>query len=452
MNAYLILGAIVFLSSYVLWCRYREGHLLTPSNGLHLQILIFYGMGGFAFLLFPDSEPRLAKQEIIESVEKYCLPLLIGYGISVLVERRYFRKPRQVEMIMSRFAQIPPFVVAFFACLGFAGFMMEGKFRGSGFDSISTYFRNLFFPCLLFAMINTRKPSLPGRLVAAIFVSMALIIAVWSPWRSTLILLTATVFLALIFIKPRLIPATIIGGVFAMGFLIPFQLAKRRDYKSFMANPMVAFQKSLDMGFTERWRDIGDFVAKRINYTRELTYVNRALDAGYEPQHGKTYLNVIYQMVPRMLWPAKPQMAYWAGYDLPREVGLLQTVDTVTSWAVNMFAEATYNYRIWCLVWFVPAAILFAEFLEKLVKRFSHTRQAIVLGNVAFFYLFLSITTVIFGATMTIGLFLVVKASDLFIVKFAIPSMNDRRTKARPRPPGKVRLNENRNPGRTEKA
>jgi hypothetical protein len=247
-------------------------------------------------------------------------------------------------------------------------------------------------------------------------------------------MISATILLAVGLVRRISLPVVVLVGVFIMGVLIPFQNVKRANYKAFQENPIGVLQNSLEKGIIERWQEVGEFVAARIDYVRELVYVNRAVEAGMPLQGGKTYLDALYQMVPRMLWRDKPQMSRWSGYDLPRMVGLLEERDKHTSWAVNMFAEATYNYGLWCLLWFVPLVFLLAEGIERLVDRFLKTPQAAVMSNVSLFYLFLGQVGMIFGVTMVISVVVVGKAIDYGLLAVLRGAAKKSRTMVEERP------------------
>ena len=428
MKPYVLVAALIILSCWTLWCRYREGRLFTPSSGLHLQFLVFFGMGGFGFALFPNAEPHLSKLEIIESILQCIPPLLGGYAIAIGIERFYFRRKRRIETVMTRGGTFSPVVIFFVALLGFAGCLLEGELLIPGLSSLPTYCKNLFFPCFLLAIINARSYGIHGILVSVLIVIMAIVIGIWSPWRSVLIILAATILLAVILMRPKWIPVTLVAGVIAMGLLIPFQNAKKIGYEEFVADPYLLVEQTLDMKMGERWEGVGDFVAKRINYVRELVYVNRALQAGMPLENGETYLQIFYQLVPRFLWQDKPEIQERAGFFLPREVGLLQKVDVSTSWAVNSSAEATYNFGLKSLIWFIPVMFLLAEGMEKIMRRITLTPQAGVLGNISLFYLYLGHTSAIFAASMIVALIVIIKGVDLALVYTGVSSRQDIKT------------------------
>jgi hypothetical protein len=380
----------------MLWQRYRKNMLLTPISGLHLQILVFYGLGGFAFVLFPEAEPRLLVDEIVESSVLYLTPFLIGYAIACLFDYLIIRRTStnlSESFLKYQFTPISLFSVGL---LGFTGCLLEGKLIFFGLSSLLTYFKTLFFPCLIFMALNYGKYDIFGKLLTLTCFLMSIIIGIWSPWKSFLIVLMMSVMIVVALAKPKLLPYALILSVVSLLFLIPFQLKKRVDYLRFTSDPTGVFRESLELTNSERVEAVGQFLVIRINYVRELVYVNRALDSGMAVTHGSTYKSIIYQMIPRVLWPSKPELAYWSQYTLPREVGLLQHIDEYTSWAVNIFAEACYNFEKRCLIWFIPVVFFLLHGLDRLVHRSLKSAQARVLCLATLFFVLMSATNAIY--------------------------------------------------------
>lgn len=405
------------ISFWVLWVRYREGRLVTPASGLHLQFLIFFGVGGFAFFMFPDAEPFLPRKVILEEINKSIPPLLLGYCIAIGIERCLFRRRFVKNVGRVDFKSELVFIAAL---VGFIGCLLEGRLTIPGLSAVPTYLKHLFFPSFLLAITNFRSYGPVGTRISICIVLLALIVGVWSPWRSVLIVLLATVLIAVVLVKVRWLPIALLVITGLMMVLIPFQNAKKDNFDDFIRDPIKLFENSMDMDFGKRFNELGVFVAKRINYLRELVYVNAAIDRGMYLKNGETYVLIFAQLIPRSIWHGKPQVQKWAGYDLPREVGLLQKVDESTSWAVNSLAEVTYNFGLRSLIWFVPVIFLATEVLERVMQRITHTNQASLLGNIALFFLCLGYTSVIFASSQIVALFVIIKFFDLMIVTFGI--------------------------------
>jgi hypothetical protein len=396
MNIFFLFSVIIFLSFFTIWQRYLKGFLLTPVTGVHFQILVFFGFGGISFCLFPDAEPRLSFDEIVENSVIYMRPFLVGYVISCLSEYLYLKYHPTILAAYSfeySFNSVSLFPVAL---IGFSGCLLEGRITIVGLSTIATYLKCLFFPALVFMLTNHARFNGSGKFFAILCYTMAIIIGIWSPWKSVLIVLLMSIMLAVAVVKPRLVPYALSLAIALMMFLVPFQNMKRSDYQRFTSDPLTIVRESLELNSLERLELVGSFFVLRINYVRELVYVNLALDSGMSLTHGSSYKSLVYQIIPRVIWPSKPAFANWAGFDLPREVGLLQAADQSTSWAVNLFAEACYNFGKQCLIWFIPLIFLLCHGLDRFTRKLFKARQTIALCSATLFFVTMSTTNVIF--------------------------------------------------------
>ena len=418
----LILLAITLLSGGALWFRYQEGKLLTPSGGLHLQIFLFFGIGGFCYILFPATDFKLTEDAIWHYTYVTSVPFLMGYAIAFAFE--YLWGPRlggkstsgqnnEFNYLGSIFQPFEFFIVSL---LGSIGFFLQYVLEGSIFGQLGTYLGLLFFPSILIGIADWRKMNLLTRIITVILLIQVLLVGFYSAWRSMLIILIVTILLGVSVSRKKKVILGVVGvGFIVLCYIIPFQILKRHNMDEFERDPINLIVKSLDIPFSERVDIIGEFFASRLNYTRELVYVEIAVERGFNLRAGETYLDIISQLVPRILWEDKPDVAYWAGYVLPRKIGLLDRSDHATSWAVNMFAEAAYNFGTWSVVWFVPIAFAFTGVLQRQLSRWYSASEAIALGNIACFYLILETTTVIFTASLIVALFLIIKVFEIWL-------------------------------------
>jgi hypothetical protein len=161
---------------------------------------------------------------------------------------------------------------------------------------------------------------------------------------------------------------------------------------------------------------IGDFACRRLNYTRELAYIDRALSQGFPLSEGQSYINAALNLIPRSLWPEKPSLANYQNYELPRLIGLLQANDKDTSWGINMFAEAVQNFGVNSLSLFIPIVFLCNQGLMFLLGVFVKSKAAYSLGRACLFFLSLSFTSVIFAVSTTIACFLLLCCIDRWIL------------------------------------
>src|ERR1035437_2564571 len=253
MNRYpfIALSCLLALSSWSLWTRYRQGRLLTPASGLHLQILIFFGIGGFAFLMFQDVEPKLASADVTRFTAICCWPLVIGYSVAVILENYWFRLKTQEELVLLRGYKLPTDILFILTFLGDAGYFLDGRLKMHGLEAIPAYLKELFFPCLLLSIIYGLSKTDSRRSFAVFQFLIALTIAIISPWRSVMVYVGAAIWLAILLTRPRWIAWVSILGLFALLYVIPMQNLKKANYEQFQMNPWSLVQEGLDLSMSE---------------------------------------------------------------------------------------------------------------------------------------------------------------------------------------------------------
>jgi hypothetical protein len=419
LKALLILATLSLLSTHALWMRYRDDRLLTPAGGLHLQILIFFCLGGFCFLGFPSVEPRLADDEMAELTYESCLPLLIGYAIVCALEFGWRRSNSDGGGIQNRLDCVGGNELLVLLIVGFASNMLAAtETAEAGANVIASYLSLVFFPSilLLISRVLGQKATIRGHLGIVAATLVASVFGFYSPWRSILVILGFTILFAIFLKRPRWLPATFAIGFCFLMAIVPFQLIKRANFEEFQEAPVAVIGRSLEVDLDDRLVMVGEFFSRRLSYVRELAYVNDALDSGMSLASSETsyFEGLVQQMVPRMLWPDKPALAYAAGFSVPRQIGLLSPDDPGTSWSVNMFAEAVYHFSSWDLVWFVPLVFYISELIQRSVRRVFKVDQARLIANISAFYLFLSTTTAIFLVSTLVALLAVVKVFDIW--------------------------------------
>jgi hypothetical protein len=404
--------AILVMSSVTLLAKYRKGQLLTASGGAHFQLLVFYGFGGLALALLPSAEPRLSEAEVNYFGDLSLKILLAGYALS-FVAQRVFQKLLDVRQaandLMPTIGSAATFALGAVALSSIAtGFLFP-----SALGNVGVYLGSLFYPALFLVIVNFGLYSFPAKVASVLFFVVVLALGFYSPWRSFLVVTIVTIGIGIAVRYKYLIPWAIAALATALVIVFPFQVLKRRDTLQFQADPFGMFARTLTLSIDQRTELLGQFFVIRISYSRELIYVARALEYGLiEPQDGDTYAAIVYQIVPRFIWPDKPELANWAGFELPRLVGLLDRTDYNTSWAVNPFAEACYNFELYSLIWFVPLFFLIMRLLENIVAKSFRNPRSARLANISQFFIVLSMTTVIFGVTLIISILLIAKAAD----------------------------------------
>jgi hypothetical protein len=423
LSTILLLSFLTLLSGGALWVRHQRGDLFTPSGGLHFQVFLFFCLGGFCYVLFSEVEPNLSSDQILDYGYAACLPILIGYTIVVACEYIWLWKSKGEDVrrrgasfdITNSFPLHTRLLVSGF---GSAGLLLQQILANSPLEQLSTYLSLFFFPALLLGMASWKRANAMGNGITILLLIQSLVTSFYSAWRSMLIITLVTILLGISanrMSRNRQLSMLAAGlvGFLLLCYVIPFQIMKRNDIVAFETDPESVVIASLNISLGDRISTVGEFIASRMTYLRESIYVDLAVENGFDLQNGETYINIFNQLIPRMVWPDKPEVAQWAGFDLPRSVGLLQRDDETTSWAVNMFAEATYNFGIWCTLWFVPLAFGFVHIFQAMLRRLYRTREAMVLANVVAFYLVLETTTVIFMSSLIVSLILIVKIVEI---------------------------------------
>jgi hypothetical protein len=414
--AFLIPIGILFLSAVALLAQYKKGNLLSSASGTIFQIAIFYGIGGLAFLTQPKVEPRLTPEQIVELTINSGIPFLIGYGIVTMFFIRGFRNSDRQADRTNIVRDFPSGILFLGGSLGFLCSVFEGDPKLQSLWSLMSYFRVFIFPCLLLSIAGFENYDKPGKMVCLILLLMTIYIGFTSAWRSILVLTMFTIFLGIATINPRHVIYFIAFAAVALSFMLPFQLIKRDNFERFQNEPMAVVRASIDLDTNTRLQMIEEFICRRMNYTREMAYIDRALSQGFPLSEGQSYINAALNLIPRTLWPEKPSLANYQNYELPRLIGLLQATDKDTSWGINMFAEGVQNFGVNSLPLFIPLVFLFNHGLMFLLGISIKSKAAFSLGRACLFFLSLCFTSVIFAVSTTIACFLLLCGIDRFIL------------------------------------
>lgn len=413
----LVVPAVISgVSGFRIWRLFCAHSLLTGVGGVHIQIFLFYGLGGLAFVSFPASEHALSSAQIDYFVLSAGGKFVSGYVLAVLAER-IVRKCSRSALALDPQPRLTERSFAVIAALGIAGMLFEQLLPSVSSSAISAYLKAFSYPAIFFSIVDARRSMFWFSLAGVLFLSAA-DVAFFSLWRSVLVMLSATIMLGIAVRNSRLLPASFAIGVLALGLILPFQIIKRVDPEAFNESPVRVLEESLSIEFEDRYAIIGDFFAKRLDYMRELAYVSRAIDTDtLELQNGSTYTAVLLQMVPRTLWPGKPEVASWAGFELPRIIGLTARSDQSTSWAVNMFAEAAYNFGTDALLLAVPALLLLSRLTDLLGEQAFRTNAGARVFYVGTFFAWMGCTTIIFLSTTLVAVFALSKFSEGWVGK-----------------------------------
>jgi hypothetical protein len=196
----------------------------------------------------------------------------------------------------------------------------------------------------------------------------------------------------------------------------------KREHSEINLNYSEILNESLTLSNSVKINYISSFISQRINYVRELGYVQFAIsNHSLEYRNGDSYKEIFYQLIPRFLWSDKPSYNYTTGYVIPRKVQLVSESDEITSWGVNVFAEFSYNFNYEYLPVFIVLFYFFLNFIDTMAVSLGLKIQNLLLLQVSLFFVTLNLVSIIYSSTYFLWLFLII----IFINKFSIGSDED---------------------------
>lgn len=410
--------ALMAMSAAVLWSRFRRRALLTAAGGLHANMLIFFGLGLVAYAGIETVPERISPFFIMAGIWKAGPYLLVGYGAVALAEiRRARRRSAQLLDDRSVIASGTPRCLLAVSLLAIAGYVgSTTAFASSGVGTIFPVLKVFLYPGLVMSIVMPTQRKLGNLVLAAAYVVIVGWLAMRSPWRSEIVLAVAAVSLALLVRLPRY-PIRI--GLFALiglSISLPFAHEKKVRYEEVMVDPISALGHTLRMPPADRLMFVANFWAIRINGAREIGHVVDGLEAGrVDLRGGLTYWEALQQLVPRVIWPAKPSFNETTNYDLARQLRLLGWEDFDTSWGISIYAEAVWNFGALSLAIFIPLAFWLAEKVDYVVARRTRRLIAGWLIRTSLFFQFLAIVGLVNVTTYVLWSFLVGKGLDAWL-------------------------------------
>lgn len=398
----------------VVWRSFRVGSVFTASIGLHLNMLLLFGVGPFCYVTngSPVPEPR-PRYDLIGHMADAGQYVLAGYLAWCLFE--FVRPLRKRESYSSEAASLTPTQIACVVAVGLVGYFMSGgDLAASGLGTIFPVARTLLYPTVVIALLRVRGADPATVLFAVPYYVLTLVLSVLSPWRSELIALLFGTLMVVIYRARRWAPAVAAAGVGLVFVFIPYVDMKKTDPERMRADPVGAFVEVLGQPLGDRTDIVMAFLSIRTNGLRELAFVNDGLARGVITHRGgETYLEAALQIIPRVVWPDKPSFNQTSNGTLPRQIGLVGEFDEVTSWGVHMYAEFGWNFPNWMLVGFVPVVFAVARGLDVLCRRLYTTPAARLLASLILFFLALFVVGLVNVTTYVLWGLLLVKVFDL---------------------------------------
>ncbi len=416
---------ILTTSSIVLWLRIKRGELINMVGGLHVQMWLFFGLGGLLYLVVPDASTAFTLSEVHQYVSVFAWPLALGYLVACASEYKLFRKPIDREPIVLAAETFGSHEFLLVFAVSFLAVVFEGRFGMASLAAVLSYLKNFFYSCVLVAClaVQVRHPRLNKSLLWWLLV-VAAVMAVFSPWRSQLLVLLATATVSFAILRKRFRALAAVVTILGVFYLLPFQILKRDNYEEFRRDPVGLIIQSSQTPMGERLNQVLSFGAQRMSFLKEMTYVYAAVaDGTLNLSHGESYRNALLQMVPRIFWPGKPELGYNAGFDVPRIIGLLQENDAWTSAAVNAYAEFIYNFPLWNLLWFVPLVFKGAHLWERFQARMFLGESLRAFVSATMFFIALGLVNMVFMASTAIATLVLGRVLEMVVPSLKQPQL-----------------------------
>lgn len=394
----------------------KQNLILTGEGGLHVNLLIFYGLGALAngFTIF-RWEWIIARglYQYFNEVQATVALTYLALTILILAIKK---KPLSDWLnIKGRVREINRITLILLS-LSIVGYVFaEQEFAQSGIGTIFPVLRNLLFPTLVLLIYNVRRSNKTSILLLILGLALIGVNSFLSVWRSQLIMFMFSIGAGLMLKDKRFILLGLIAGPLFFIVILPFQNAKkygRIKNQGFSEAVIGSFKNTKVSPFELSVA----FVAERMSYARESAYVLRGIDKGYiEYRYGATYAEAIFQLVPRLFWPDKPSYNQLVNRIIPRKIGLVNKLDRNTSWGVNYFAEFLYNFPLIYLPLFFLLYWSLIQWLDKLTGKLNLSRESLMMLRFSLFFLVLNTVSLTYSSTYFVWLFVTIKIVDRFI-------------------------------------
>jgi hypothetical protein len=404
--------AIIMLACFALYRAHRGNRLLSGSAGLHASILIFLGIGPLTYTFVEPGGERVPFEVLLASLLPPYTYLLIGYSIAVFTEWLFTR--RNVRRMTIPASEIDGITLSIFGGLAIIGYTMSlFEFSLSGIATIFPVLGTFLYPVIVVVVAAYRPSSLPSNVLTLTSLGLSGYFAVFSLWRSQLIMLLVSIGIGAVLRSRKGIIFFVVVALATLYLVLPFQVLKRASAEEFTEAPDEFFYATLEIDFEDRQSIILDFISHRINGAREMSYVQAAIDNGQiESRYGQGYIEAWQQLIPRIFWRDKPSFNQTTGFVLPREIGLVSWSDPFTSWAVNFWAELLWNFSYKTFVFLIPVVFILLSTIDRWIDRLLQQQACAWIAHATLFFLFLQLVSIINLVTYALWLFIIILGAD----------------------------------------
>jgi hypothetical protein len=404
---------ILFLAFSILRKRFRNGLFFDTVTGYHFIVFIFIGCASFLYIYIDnDINERIGQQEVLDQFSLLFPSFTFGYFIVFLSD--YFSwvsnsKKISFKQNISGFDTINS---VYILILLFSKFIIEIVDATSGVNTIFVVFSRFLFPVIIivFYSFNFKRPlSVLNLLILFIFIIIDLI---FSKWRSDFIFVILSISISFLLksnFDSKKSFKIFLSSLIFISVILPFQFLKKNTDVSDKTELFSSIKGSVFDQFYLGISLFPSFIINRLNYIREMAYVNFAVIRNkIQLLDGESYSNLFLQLIPRIFWDNKPKFNEFYGRLIPRQIGLVSESDLNTSWAVNPFAEFLYNFSHEYLWIFVVLYFLFLRFLDRISYSFNFDLRIKFYLILSLFFLSINLVSLSFTSTYLLWLFITV--------------------------------------------
>jgi hypothetical protein len=367
-----------------------------------------------------DVNERIGQSEVLFQFTFLLPPFFLGYSIIFLLDYyKWVSKSKKIYFNFYNFGDLDIINSLFLVLVIFSKFVLTVTDGSLGAFTIFVVFTRMTFPLIILVFYSFRSNKQLSVLNLYLLCFFIIIDLFYSSWRSELIFVFISITISIIFkynFNRKQIYQFLIISLLTIIFSMPFQILKKNSEEMGLKNISFLNGTILDQLVTG-FKIIPHFIVNRLNYLREMSYVNSAiLYNKINYIDGESYSSIFYQLIPRTIWKDKPLFNEFYGRRVPRLVGLVGESDQGTSWAVNPFAEFLYNFNYSGLWIFIILLFTLLRKIDLLTDSLNIDSRLKLYLELSLFFLSLNLVSLIFSSTYLIWLFIFILIINKFII------------------------------------